>query len=131
MKSYTQLENARFDDRISILFKIDKELSLSQVSIPNMVLQPFVENAFVHAFPSRIESPILEIQFLRIDEDHYRCVVKDNGIGNASFTKNKRHISKGMQLVQERLSFLGYDPEKALRVHHTSNGTTITLDLEM
>ena len=131
LNSYTQLENARFDDRISILFKIDKELSLSQVSIPNMVLQPFVENAFVHAFPSRIESPILEIQFLRIDEDHYRCVVKDNGIGNASFTKNKRHISKGMQLVQERLSFLGYDPEKALRVHHTSNGTTITLDLEM
>lgn len=131
LKSYTQLENARFDDRISILFNIDKELSLSQVSIPNMVLQPFVENVFVHAFPSRIESPILEIEFSKIDEDHYRCVVKDNGIGNASFTKNKHHVSKGMQLVQERLSFLGYDPEKALRILHTSKGTTITLDLEL
>jgi len=131
LKSYTELENARFDDRISILFNVDKELSLSQTSIPNMVLQPFVENVFVHAFPSRIESPILEIEFSKIDEDHYRCIVKDNGIGNVSLSKNKRHISKGTQLVRERLSFLGYDPEKALRIHHTSNGTTITVDLEM
>ncbi|WP_194850821.1 sensor histidine kinase [Nonlabens antarcticus] len=144
LKKYSALENARFSDRIDVTFTIDPELSLSQTSIPTMMLQPFVENAFVHAFPSRIESPRLNIAFAKItneepdrkhdqtkiiDHFYYRCTVTDNGIGNAS-QKNKRHISKGTQLVRERLSFLGYNPTTALEITHTAVGTIVTLELE-
>lgn len=127
LKKYIELENARFDDRIKTTFTVDSNLSLSQTSIPTMVLQPFVENAFVHAFPERIAQPHLEIAFMITGETQYRCAIIDNGIGSASFTKNKRYESKGRRLVEERLSFLGYDPATALKVKHTVHGTSVTL----
>ena len=130
LKKYIALENARFSDRIQVTFTVDQELSLTQTSIPTMLLQPFVENAFVHAFPERVESPRLDIAFTKIDDHQYRCTIQDNGIGNASLNKNKRHISKGTQLVEERLSFLGYVPTKALQIQFLPEGTIVFLQLE-
>ena len=130
LQKYIALENARFGDRIQVEFSIDPELSQIQTRIPTMILQPFVENAFIHAFPSRITNPKFEISFFKVDDSTYRCTISDNGIGSASLDKKKRHISKGTHLIEERLSFLGYDPSKALQVNHTAKGTTVTLHLE-
>ncbi|AZQ43718.1 sensor histidine kinase [Nonlabens ponticola] len=145
LKKYIALENARFSDRVRVTFVVDPKLSVTDTMIPTMLLQPFVENAFVHAFPDRIQSPRLDISFETVnhedtdfqtianpkaDANYYRCIIKDNGIGSASLTKNKRHTSKGTQLVEERLSFLGYDQQTALRVNYTATGTTVILILE-
>ncbi|PRP67201.1 histidine kinase [Nonlabens agnitus] len=130
LKRYIDLENARFSDRIEVTFIVDPELSLTQTHIPTMILQPFVENAFIHAFPSRIESPQIRIEFAVINSQTYQCTITDNGIGDASFHNNKHHVSKGTQLVRERLSFLGYDPEKSLQISYSQHGTLVRLELE-
>jgi len=145
LQKYIAIENARFGDRIEVNISVDPELSKAQTSIPTMILQPFVENAFVHAFPSRIESPRLDISFEALSSQEesiylcqmadegssfYRCIIQDNGIGTASLTKNKRHVSKGTQLIRERLSLLGYDAETGLQVKYCDTGTTVILILE-
>jgi hypothetical protein len=130
LKKYIALENARFNDRVQVNFTVDPLLSGTKTNVPAMILQPFIENVFVHAFPARVTAPKLKISFKRINALYYRCTIKDNGIGSASLNKNKRHISKGTHLVVERLSFLGYDPSTALNVSYNSTGTIIKLQLE-
>ena len=131
LKKYIVLENARFEDRVKVSLKVDPQLSETETVIPTMILQPFVENVFIHAFPARITDPILEIYFSKIDGECYCCTITDNGIGRASLDKNKRHVSRGTHLVEERLSFLGYDTSKALKINHSAVGTTVNLYLEL
>lgn len=131
LKQYIRLENARFSNRIKVSWLVEPQLSLSQISIPTMILQPIVENVFVHAFPPRIEHPVLSIAFSKANNEQYCCTITDNGIGSASFNKAKRHDSKAAQLIEERLSFLGYDPKTALKVAHHLDGTVVTLLLDI
>jgi len=130
LKKYADLENARFNNRVEITYTIDPQLSLSQVEIPTMILQPFVENTFVHAFTDVSEAPKLDIAIAKVDHDKYSCTITDNGIGSASSSKGSSHISKGTHLVRERLSFLGYDPDTALVISYNDTGTVVRLVLD-
>ena len=49
LKSYTSLENMRFNNKVQVSFDY-KNVPIQEVDIPPMLIQPFVENAFVHAF---------------------------------------------------------------------------------
>ncbi len=131
LKDYTTLENLRFNNKIEIKFNVDHTLDLNDTEIPTMLLQPFVENAFVHAFPSRIKAPKLVISIQKTSDHNLKCVVKDNGIGIASKFKKQHHTSKGLQLVKERLSFLGYDTQNCLNVSLNSTGTQVSLLLHL
>ena len=43
---YVQIQNMRFDDRIHVVWNIDKELLDCQII--KIVLQPIIENAIIH-----------------------------------------------------------------------------------
>ncbi|MGB2128219.1 MAG: histidine kinase [Flavicella sp.] len=127
LKTYASIENTRVNQRVSIVFDKASDLDEYEVEIPPMILQPFVENSFVHAFNSSIENPILEISFFKNDAATFTCQVKDNGLGRASNNLKSTHVSKGLSLVEERLSFLGYDPKTCLDVNIHEEGTTVTI----
>lgn len=61
LKTYCEIENERHGNRIQINFNINSKIQLADVEIPTMVLQPFIENAFVHAFPPSVTQPKLTI----------------------------------------------------------------------
>ncbi|WP_324719381.1 histidine kinase [Salinimicrobium sp. HB62] len=132
LQSYTRVENTRFNNAVKVIFDIDKELDVYEVEIPTMLLQTFVENVFVHAFPNNIEDPTLEISFKLLPGDILECKIKDNGVGFQADTSNKLHNSKGIKLVKERLTLLGYDLEKTVRISAVKGkGTTLVLRLQV
>ena len=132
LQLYTRVENTRFNDRISVLFEVDPEIDTYEVRIPAMLLQTFVENVFVHAFPPSIPNPTLKISFELLSEDVLQCKVEDNGIGISESPGTKLHQSKGVTLVRERLSLLGYNVDKAAEIISAPNkGTTVILRLRV
>jgi hypothetical protein len=132
LQSYIRVENTRFGNRIQVNIEIDPAIDQYNIEIPTMLLQTFVENVFVHAFPASIKNPRLNISFKKLSEDCIECHIKDNGIGYSQNPANKAHTSKGVTLVKERLTLLGYCMEDAVQINSEKNqGTTILLKLRV
>ena len=132
LQSYMRVENTRFNNKIKIWTEIDPAIDTYEVEIPTMLLQTFIENVFVHAFPGSIKNPVLKVSFKMISEGVLQCKVEDNGIGFSDNSMNRLHESKGISLVKERLTFLGYDIDKAVEITSAKNmGTTVVLKLQV
>ncbi|MBL4746697.1 MAG: histidine kinase [Flavobacteriaceae bacterium] len=116
LKLYVSVENERFNNRVHVNFHIDKKLDLYDIEVPSMLLQPFVENVFKHAFPPHISAPTIEICFEIVNDTTLECTVVDNGVGANAKLASGVHKSKGMALVKERLKLLGYNQEDVLTV---------------
>lgn len=132
LKSYITIENMRFDNRIACEFQIAPEVDVDFYEIPTMLLQPFVENVFVHAFDHSHASPKLIISFAMVTEHLLECKIIDNGKGIVGPNKQKIHQSKGIHLAKERLALLEGTTENSITIQYTKNvGTTITIRLEV
>lgn len=127
LEAYITIENMRFDNRIDFEIQISEEVDTCFTKIPTMLLQPFVENVFVHAFNESSISPKLTITFKMISETILECKIMDNGMGLKASKKTKLHQSKGIQLTKERLSLL-QDLKNPIEIAFTENsGTTVTI----
>lgn len=132
LKLYIRVENTRFNNAIKVIFEIDPSIDLYDVEIPTMLLQTFVENVFVHAFPPDIKDPTLKVSFKLLSETFLQCKIEDNGIGFSANSNNKLHQSKGVILVKERLKLLGYNVARAVQIISKKNeGTSITVRLNV
>ena len=102
--------------------------------LPKMILQPFVENAFFHAFPSGKKGTIRIL--IREKGQYLQILVCDNGIGMDSTTakisvqENKEHFSGiGIHNVQERIQLL-FGTDYGIEItSRQSEGTTVTIQL--
>lgn len=132
LQSYIRVENTRFSNRIDVIFEVDPQIDPYDVEIPTMLLQTFVENVFVHAFPPSIPDPTLKISFKMLPGERLQCKIEDNGIGFSATSTNKLHNSKGVSLVKERLVLLGYKDDKAIQISSSKNkGTSILIILQV
>lgn len=127
LEEYVKIENMRLEGRVN--FSVVDEGGVSEsVLLPPMLLQPFVENSLVHAFPKSIESPELKVFISKRDKDVVIKIV-DNGIGSAS-QKTTTHESKGMSIVRERMSLIQEYLVDDLTVDRTTEGTVVKLILK-
>jgi LytS/YehU family sensor histidine kinase len=60
LEKYLKIEKVRFKDKLQIHFNIAPECR--EVLVPNMILQPIVENAFKHGVSKRIEGSELHVE---------------------------------------------------------------------
>lgn len=103
---YLQLESLRFEQ--SFNYQIDtNNLEIDFITIPPMMIQPFVENAIWHGLLNKEGEKKLIIQF-QANEDTIIVTIKDNGIGrDKARTKKINTIhnqqSLGMQIIAEQL----------------------------
>lgn len=78
IQDYIAIEQARFGDKLSVIFDIDEELSFP---LPSLLIQPLVENAIVHGIrPSRGKGVVF-ISVRQQDDGRIRIGVKDTGGG--------------------------------------------------
>lgn len=132
LQSYIRVENTRFNNALKVEMDIDPAIDVYEIQIPTMLLQTFVENVFVHAFPPGVNDPTLKITFKRLQENVLQCKIEDNGVGFTPGTTNKLHNSRGVSLVKERLILLGYNIDEAISITSSKNkGTTVELRLQI
>lgn len=115
LELYLDLEKLRFQERFSYEIITGNDIDSNAVMIPNMILQPFVENALWHGIINSGIKGLLTISFsfenVEIDSEICKSLVikvTDNGIGIIEARKHKKadHISKGIQIIEERLRLL-------------------------
>jgi two-component sensor histidine kinase len=81
IKPYLEIEQARLGPRLSIRFDIDP--SVMDACVPNLLLQPLVENAIRHGLAPRAAPGRIEISASR-EQDWLHVTVRDNGRGLSS-----------------------------------------------
>ena len=108
LTNYVDLQNMRFGDKVKFIINYPEE-HVKDILIPPMIIQPLIENVFVHAFSSSIKNPILEVNIYAedpiADAKTLYIDVKDNGVGRSN-KKINTHLSKGLSIVQERLQLI-------------------------
>lgn len=75
---YLEIEQTRFQDRLTVDFDIEKETL--DAYVPNLILQPIVENAIRHGIAPRAEAGWIQVQARR-ENGFVELCVKDNGTG--------------------------------------------------
>jgi two-component sensor histidine kinase len=78
LEMYLGIEQTRFGDRLSVKMEIDP-LAL-EAQVPNLVLQPLVENAIRHGIEPRRKPGIVEVRAAR-ERNRLLLQVRDNGVG--------------------------------------------------
>ena len=131
LKAFVRVENTRFNEKVNIDFRVDPTIDIYDVEIPSMIIQPFVENVFVHAFPPCVVQPQLTITFSMAQACKLQCTIADNGVGISTNTSGSLHKSKGIKLVKERLKLLDYDVEKALSIASNKEGTVVAITFSL
>lgn len=133
---YLELESLRFEDSFQYNISVDEDLSYQDIEIPQLMIQPFVENAILHGLLNKKEGEkILNISFAK-NNGFLECTIDDNGIGRKAskqFKKNKP--SHGMEVTQKRINTLFAETieQKLLTItdkidsQGNPKGTTVTI----
>ena len=104
MKNYLDLEEIRFQDRITITYHIDDGVLNAQ--IPNMILQPLIENAVNHGIAKTTTDGNISIKATKTTDSglkkSYLKFQISNTLGNNS-TRKKEGFGVGLKNVQQRL----------------------------
>ncbi|WP_430060111.1 ATP-binding protein [Paenibacillus sp. NRS-1760] len=77
VEAYLYIEKERFEDRLTVVWEVDANISLL---IPPLSIQPLVENAIKHGLLSQNNGGTLHIRINR-EDSFIRVEVIDNGIG--------------------------------------------------
>lgn len=128
LKGYIEIENLRFGNVVDVQWYIDELLEIDEIKIPSMILQPVIENAFVHGFTPQIKSPCLQIT-LNAKQSHIEIIIADNGVGFDATQVSEE--SQGIKMMKKRLALLSKD--KPHSVQYTSApgiGTRVIIALQ-
>lgn len=135
LQKYLELEHLRFHDKFDFSIHIDENLDTDSYQIPNMLIQPHLENAIWHGLRYKPEKGLLKLYF-NGKNDHLEIVIDDDGIGieksKAIKTENQKlHQSIGIKNINERISLLNdlYQLKITCRFESKPNdgGTIVTL----
>ncbi|HEX6881133.1 MAG TPA: histidine kinase [Terriglobales bacterium] len=97
---YLEIEQVRFRERLTVRYEVEPECL--DALVPNMVLQPLVENAVRHGVAPNARPGVIEITARR-REGMLELTVADNGEGFAENTSSRRNGGVGLTNTRARL----------------------------
>lgn len=103
IKSYLDIEQVRFNDRLELRYDIDEQAL--DALVPSLILQPLVENAIKHGFAHKTGKGLIEVAAIR-QGDQVNLQIRDDGEGSNYATGQLLSIGIGLKNVQDRLNLL-------------------------
>lgn len=123
LKCYLDIEHIRFKDRLTVKMDIDPR-ALTAI-VPNLILQPIVENAVRHGVARQPNEGLITIR-ARCQNGRLIMKVEDNGPG---LKPNANGLGIGLSNTRARLEqFYGRDFSFQI-ANSTERGATVTLDV--
>lgn len=135
IKKYLDLEHLRFQDKFVFEIVVDEKLDADAILVPNMLIQPHLENAIWHGLRYRETKGKLKVTFAE-DNQLIKVLIEDDGIGIEKSkelkTQNQKvHESRGLNNVEERINLLNdlYHQQISYAISSGAegNGTLVTL----
>jgi len=136
LQLYLSLENLRIPD-LQFSINIAPNIDTEEIQIPNMILQPYIENAIWHGLSHKPGDKKLLIR-ITSENGFTKYEIEDNGVGRKRSAElkslyRKEHRSKGMELLSKRFRLLareyGAEVETTITdiMSGKENGTIVTI----
>ena len=129
LQRYLDIQKVRFGERLNVNMSIPADLLRAQV--PNLLLQPLVENAIKHGIAKRTEGGSVRVAVAR-NQGQVCVTVYNDGPDFPADTK-ATHTGVGIRNLRTRLQIL-YGERAELQLKHTDSGAvevTVVLPLEV
>lgn len=126
VKSYMDIQKLLHDNAFDVTYQIDQ--SLPELEIPNLLLQPLIENSLVHGIlPNKSRRGRLFLTISHVmNQIHF--TILDNGLGippkKAETLLMTESGGYGLKNVNERLQ-LTYGEEYGLKIHSIPDESTM------
>ncbi|KAA3622062.1 MAG: hypothetical protein DWQ02_26710 [Bacteroidetes bacterium] len=107
---YLDLEKMRFEEEFDYEIVVDKSIDPFTISLPPLLIQPFVENAIIHGLSVSGRTGKISIEYL-IKEGYLIVSIEDNGVGlnesrNLKKSASNLHQPVGMSITRKRLKLI-------------------------
>jgi len=136
LKHYIELERLQVNYPFDYSINISPAIITSGLLVPNMIIQPFIENALKHGLGKKATGGYLSID-IRKDAGLLHWTITDNGpgINHAKGMGQPAHRSRGISLIEKRISTLNSMrpdlPEIKFQIHDLhesgSQGTRVEI----
>jgi len=126
LQVYLGIQQVRFRDRLTVATQIDA-VTLDAL-VPNMILQPIVENSVTHGIASQRAPGEISIRAQR-ENGILRMEVADNGKGLTGETGALTRDGLGLKNTRERLQQLYGDRHRFLMESKKGQGTVVTVEI--
>jgi ligand-binding sensor domain-containing protein len=137
---YLELEKERFKNKFDYIINIGEKINTHEIKIPNMIIQPHVENCIIHGILPKHEHGTLSVSFNFVSEKILKISIEDDGIGliKAKSHAKTGHKSLGTNTIRTILEINSKISGKKQNVSMidkseidtTKHGTLITIELE-
>lgn len=124
LRSYLEIEQTRFQDRLKV--KIEADAETLEAQVPNLILQPLVENAIRHAVTPRDSETLVEVRAER-NNGHLQLIVRDNGDGMGEKSAESNGI--GLANTRARLEKLYGESQKFMLGEAANGGVQATITI--
>jgi two-component system LytT family sensor kinase len=128
LRCYLEIERIRFQDRL--VTRLDVSEQTLDAKVPNLILQPIVENAIRHGIAPRSSPGLIEIEAKRRNST-LRIQVRDNGPGLPNHRTSENMFKKGLGLAntEKRLEQLYGAAHRFDLNDHPEGGLVVTLEI--
>ncbi len=116
LEHYVGIQQVRFQDRLSVAIHADP--ATSQALVPNLILQPLVENAIKHGIAPRAAVGHVRVDVERSD-GMLALTVRDDGVGEGDMASRREGV--GLSNTRARLASL-YGEAHELEVGGIASG---------
>jgi two-component sensor histidine kinase len=126
LRKYLEIEQTRFHDRLEV--KMDIGADTLDASVPNMILQPLVENAIKHGISPKAEGGHINIGAVR-NNGHLELLVSDDGVGVSNSDMKAVAEGVGLSNTRRRLKHLYGEGHKFELRPDGDHGVIVRLDI--
>jgi len=126
LRRYSDIQKARFAERLQVTVDIPEELLPAQV--PSLLLQPLVENAIKHGIAKRVAGGAIRVSGERRDGNLRLRVYNDGPSLPAS--GEAQHSGIGLTNLRTRLQIL-YGGDFGLRLQNADGGVEVLVTLPL
>jgi len=128
LQGYLGIQQIRFRDRLTV--RMDVPASSLDALVPNMILQPLVENAVTHGIASRSAGGEIVIRAQR-EDGVLRLEVADNGKGAPYPADERPPGGLGLTNTRARLQQLYGEAHRFSMEKGAGGGTIVTLEIPL
>ena len=127
LQKYLEIEQIRFQDRLSVHYDVDAETLDAEV--PRLILQPLVENAIKHGVSPRSGRGLIQISS-RIRDSALWIEVRDNGVGLSGQARSRLRTGVGLSNTRARLECL-YGASHRLDFSEGTEGLAVEMQIPL
>ena len=137
LQLYVDLEKLRMDMDVAYEVQLDDNMGDSEIKIPPLILQPFVENALWHGLGRKEGFKKINLS-IHSNDGWLICEITDNGIGRKKAAEQyekfpEGHLSRAVKIIRQRLTDFNQSPNTEpisfidLEENGEATGTTVVV----